>query len=562
MTTKELIKVNRQYILKNQIYCPPQFGSSAIEYDNEYNLIKIIESKNITYRWYLLSCYYIYYALLDEEEKPSAQIINNCEIIYKKLRNIIDCDKAKYFNLDRHATSLRTISLTLLYKYNQCDSLKQFLDYHANFIMNDENYDFGWNHGFDADRALLMVGFELDNKKYIDFALKRLERNITAMVDENGVTTEQAINYQKYNYDLLLLVKKILHKNSNTTLNNLLKRSDLMPDFLAHATLPNGFYLPIGDTFPETKAIPYPHTSAQYAATGGKKGNKPKSNMGIYKKSGFIFGRSGWGEKQSFLYESFYSIRFGPGRYCHGHNDHMSFTYYTLGKEIFIDPGFSGYENEKMRKIFQHPVSHNVAFINDNRKFNWQDQTDLIFYKSYPYLTTNYIFKDIPYKNITRKRSILFNLNKNIIIVLDNILNARDCMVSQIFHLNSHAKVLDLTQDSVSFDVSGTNIYIKQLYPIDNIIPFKGNLNNCFFSYSVKNNSQVLESYSCLTQRASINSGITSFLTIIYISNERSDIVYSQQQLQNARLVNILNNKKVAFSFYILKNSKIVPRYK
>src|SRR5258708_40268238 len=66
--------------------------------------------------------------------------------------------------------------------------------------------------------------------------------------------------------------------------------------------------------------------------------------------AGYVFGRSTWGPNGTF-----YSLRFGPGRQVHGHDDHMGITYYSRGRNLIVNAGHTGYEVSPYRTDLRSP---------------------------------------------------------------------------------------------------------------------------------------------------------------------------------------------------------------
>ncbi len=105
-----------------------------------------------------------------------------------------------------------------------------------------------------------------------------------------------------------------------------------------------------------------PGTVLEYAGTLGASGIRPTQRVGIFD-AGYIFGRTGWGETRPFTQESTYSIRFGPARKLHGHEDHTSVTYTSHGRDILIDGGHSGYKWDDWRSWAKSQFSHNEMTV-------------------------------------------------------------------------------------------------------------------------------------------------------------------------------------------------------
>src|SRR6202035_1284021 len=95
----------------------------------------------------------------------------------------------------------------------------------------------------------------------------------------------------------------------------------------------------------------------------GARGTPPQQRVAVYA-AGYVFGRSGWGTKtRPFSSQSFYSLRFGPGRQIHGHDDHMSVTYYARGRNLIVDGGHTGYEVGAYRDYLRSAQAQNVLVM-------------------------------------------------------------------------------------------------------------------------------------------------------------------------------------------------------
>jgi hypothetical protein len=134
-----------------------------------------------------------------------------------------------------------------------------------------------------------------------------------------------------------------------------------MPHFLAHATLPNGEYTMLGDTG-QRKATPIAGTVAEFAATQGASGPRPRTRFAVFA-AGFAFGRSGWGDDRPFEDDMAWSARFGPGLASHGHADGGSVTLYGHGSRLIEDAGPFTYNADDWRRYAGGRTAHNVVTV-------------------------------------------------------------------------------------------------------------------------------------------------------------------------------------------------------
>src|SRR6185437_7179239 len=96
----------------------------------------------------------------------------------------------------------------------------------------------------------------------------------------------------------------------------------------------------------------------------GAAGTPPGQRVAVYT-AGYVFGRSGWGTMGSFGKMSFYSLRFGPGRLIHGHADHMGLTYCARGRDLIVNSGHDGYDNNAYRAYLLSPEAASTFVMPD-----------------------------------------------------------------------------------------------------------------------------------------------------------------------------------------------------
>ncbi|WP_425585223.1 heparinase II/III domain-containing protein [Streptomyces vastus] len=111
------------------------------------------------------------------------------------------------------------------------------------------------------------------------------------------------------------------------------------------------------------------------------------------------------------------SLRFGPARIIHGHNDHMSVTYYGNGRDLIVDGGHDGYRADTYRNYLRSPAAHNIVEVVGVRH-RWDAPTRLTRKTLGPrhqfYETT-----DRAYGGITRTRGVLLVEDPGFLLVYD-----------------------------------------------------------------------------------------------------------------------------------------------
>ncbi|GAB2756802.1 hypothetical protein GCM10027072_63690 [Streptomyces bullii] len=354
----------------------------------------------------------------------------------------------------QHATGLRASSLLCLRAaIGGRPWLDRALRTHAEQLAED--YAGQWNHGTMQDLALLVAGCQLQHAAARDLAVRRLSSAISVQVDEQGVSNEQSVRYQAYVWELWRAVHSAMQECEITPRRLIAERVRLMPAFLENATQPNGRIVPLGDSH----AVPPPGVRTpviRYLTSNGREGRPGKEKSAAYA-AGFVFARTGWGTSGRQLKdEHFMSLRFGPARIIHGHNDHMSLTYYGNGRDLIVDGGHDGYRADAYRKYLQSPAAHNVVEVVGVRH-QWDAPTRLTRKKLGP-LHQFYEASDRAYGGITRTRGVLLVEDPGFLVVYDRGHDRQERTWRALWHLApdftprkvSHSHVQALSSDGRS----------------------------------------------------------------------------------------------------------------
>lgn len=418
-----------------------------------------------TWRFNLHNLKYIYSLLERSEEVPDAQAYLSAarSILRDWVRDNPVDDPPSDFSWNDHTTALRTQVLACASNVFDGRWVTEALKQHADVLAEEDFYAGNWNHGLDQNIGLLAAGCVLDDRASIRLAEERTRRLLTEAVDEEGVTNEQSVGYQYYNWWLIGHLEDTLDA-CGLPHPDTMRRRDAMPRFLAHATMPDGSYVPLGDTANQP-ATSIPGTVAEYAATRGSEGPVPDSPVAVYER-GFVFGRSGWGTDRPFDEESFYAIRFGPGREIHGHRDHMSIVWYALGRSLLTEGGFGGYGQGAYRDWQRSEHAHNVVVVDGAGRFLWDAETRLT---DHTVESTHQSFDlfDRPYRGVDRRRSVLVSHEPAVIVVRDN-LTGGPYTFRQLWHLPSDLAVRIAEGGATASDADGdVALHIRQLGPAD-----------------------------------------------------------------------------------------------
>jgi hypothetical protein len=340
------------------------------------------------------------------------------------------------------------------------DRIPGLLDYYAT------HYDGPWNHGLKQDLQLLTAGcaypaqdFGGQPAAWREHARQQMidsfEPNpLGPAVDAQGVINEESTGYANFDLGLWTTAEQDLAACGTSLPGWITARIAQIPTFLAMATQPDGKLVQIGDTYvigPRNR----PGTPLQYAATQGASGTPPAQRVAVYR-AGYVFGRSGW---SPFGDQSFYSLRFGPGRQVHGHDDHMGLTYYARGRNLIVNAGHYGYANTPYRAYLLSPEANSVLVM-PGVPFDSTAPTRLIgdrvgadgqFFE----------FGDTAFGGRPRYRSVYVDQDPDLVLVFDRASGAD--LYQQLWHLDPGLTVTTVTRSVAVATAPGTQLEIRQI---------------------------------------------------------------------------------------------------
>jgi hypothetical protein len=340
------------------------------------------------------------------------------------------------------------------------DPIPGLLDYYA------AHWDGAWNHGLKQDLQLLTAGcaypaqaFGGQPVKWRDHARQQMidsfEPNpLGPAVDAQGVTNEQSTGYANFDLGLWTTAEQDLAACGSSLPGWITARIAQIPTFLAMATQPDGTLAQIGDTY-VTRPRNRPGTPLQYAATRGAAGTPPTQRVAVYQ-AGYVFGRSGW---SPFGDQSFYSLRFGPGRQVHGHDDHMGLTYYARGRDLIVNAGHDGYANTPYRAYLLSPEANSVLVM-PGVPFDSTAPTRLLRDRAGPD-GQFFEFGDTAFGGRPRYRSVYVDQDPDLVLVFDRASGA--ARYQQLWHLDPGLTVTTVTRSYAVATAPGTELEIRQI---------------------------------------------------------------------------------------------------
>lgn len=331
--------------------------------------------------------------------------------------------KTARYAWDEHPIALRAPALVCLSRHVKGSWLTRSLALHAKLLADPRNYEAGHNHGLDQDIGLLRIGCRYGNKGWKDLALRRMVKSMKLDIDSEGALMEQAPRYAIYVHERLRVALDAIADCKMKAPATLVRRWKSLPHFISAATQPDGYLVPIGDG------------GADVQPTGFEHG---KEKVQVFK-AGYVFGRTAWDDPKS----AYYSIRFGPGRKFHGHEDHLGVTYYAQGRPILTEAGFHSYENTPYRRWTITPEAHNVPVV-VGAKF--RDRTpSALTRRSIAKDRQSFTLTDRAY-GVRRTRTVLVNHGQDLMAVLDT---ADGKKIRNLWHFAPRLRVVSSGQGRI-----------------------------------------------------------------------------------------------------------------
>lgn len=275
----------------------------------------------------------------------------------------------------------------------------------------------------------LAAGCTTNNATWADLARDKLGALASSAIDSQGVPYEQSVGYGSRDASLFTTASNQLTVCLGTAATILTTRLHALQRFLAWATEPDGTLTLLGDT-----SLP---TSTGYCPVSGPAGPVPQTGTWKVFTGGYAFGRTTWNEDPSysptlFSKSGYYSLRFGPGRIMHGHNDHESVTWFARSNPLLVDAGQYSVPSA-FATYARTPQAHNVL-VEPGVAFSPSAKTTLVRYRAAS-TWQSYELSDTAYGGKARVREVLFDLNAGIVVVIDRASRASAGPYDQLWHL-------------------------------------------------------------------------------------------------------------------------------
>jgi hypothetical protein len=345
-------------------------------------------------------------------------------------------DPPSYYSWGDHATAWRTMTLVCIARMLPRKSLLvRAITTHGGVLADPGFYVGRGNHALNQAIGLLDAGCYLGRKDWQRLAARRIGRLVTHTISSQGVSNEQSIRYDLYDYLRFIAARDHLRACGYPVPRGF-ERVRRTPTFLAHATRPDGRYETLGDTT-DRHATPIAGTPAEFAATGGATGVRPSAEVAVFRR-GYAFGRTGWGEDRAFGDEAFFSLSFGSGVAFHGHDDGGSLTLYALGRQLLVDPGYGDYNGSVWKAFFASRRAHNAVVASGSRSRATQDTP--LERSSLTARSAELVVRVRVYDGALIRRRVIFSRRAGYLVVEDTIESSVARTWRQLWHLHEDSR--------------------------------------------------------------------------------------------------------------------------
>ncbi|GAA3153152.1 hypothetical protein GCM10010466_50180 [Planomonospora alba] len=339
-----------------------------------------------------------------------------------------------------HPVALRGPALVCLSAHVRAAWLLRSLAEHGRVLADPARYRQGHNHGLDQDIALLTIGRRLGHRPWQELAVRRMTASALIAIDGQGALHEQAPRYGLYVHRRLGAALETIAACGLDVPAGLAARRASLESYIAHATQPDGRLVPIGDGPAGVRPAGIP---AQ------------RETVKVFD-AGYVFARTAWDDPSS----AYYSIRFGPGRRLHGHEDHLGLTYHAQGRAVLVEAGFHSYERTPYQRWTASPEAHNVPVV-PGATFREGTATRLVSASVGPERQCFRLADDA--YGVRRTRSVLVCHGADLMAVLDEV--PAGSVLRSLWHFDPSLTAVSVRAGRVVLADGERRVTLVQLHP-------------------------------------------------------------------------------------------------
>lgn len=333
--------------------------------------------------------------------------------------------------------------------------LRAALLLHGRTLADPRFYVWHGNHALNQSIGLLEVGRVLGRRDWKDLARDRITRLVSASVDSQGVTNEQSMGYQVYNY--VAYARAIARLSAaGFSVGTAFDRVARMPAMIAAGSIPDGTLEMIGDTDIE-RTPRVAGTPSEFVATAGAVGTAPP-RVSSYA-AGYLFVHSGWGETRAFRDETVVTARWGSPPPYHGHADGTSITLASWGTRLIVDPGKYTYNANAWRRWFTGRTAHNVVTVDG---LTWRRYATTLLGRTVNNAVVDLRLRATGYAGVTQVRRVTYSRGMDYVVVEDRLASLSRHTYRQLWHLAPGSRPIISGTAARTTRTSG-NVLIREL---------------------------------------------------------------------------------------------------
>lgn len=317
------------------------------------------------------------------------------------------------------------------------------------------------NTSFHQASGIFAIGCSLGDSSLRRKGWRFMKRISSRMIESDGSVHEGSLNYSRNTY--IWTQQEIARVRAcSAAVPPSLARSYRIPGFITAGTRPDRRMEAIGDGGAQRNSVDIttPGSQFRYAVTGGTEGSVPTALFSRFR-TGFIFGRSGWGTQRAFNRETFYSVRTGPGPAIeyHAHRDAGALTVASGGSQLLFDAGQYRYARNAAAGFIRSRAAHNVLSVQGVSPVSTAPRVDVATSS----LAGDFVrMRDYSYRGVGLQRIIWYDRVGGFFVVQDDISSSKTRTVFQNWNLGRDRSVA-LGAATAATSGAGANISIVSI---------------------------------------------------------------------------------------------------
>ncbi|WP_040157818.1 heparinase II/III domain-containing protein [Mobilicoccus massiliensis] len=202
------------------------------------------------------------------------------------------------------------------------------------------------NHGLMANLNIKIAGEVVGRSDWVNRAGARMRAESGMAFTRAGTSKEQSAWYHVVNMTMWkdAAQRMLAVDPTDAAAHQLMAKMGQAEGVARWLTEPDGDLVQIGDTG---------------RGPGVKPAGTETAKAFRDDEAGLLVGRWSWRDPAT----TYYTVRYGPGRFAHGHPDKGAVTWSTAGTRVLVGPGYYSYDwKDPFASYARLPHSHNIAW--------------------------------------------------------------------------------------------------------------------------------------------------------------------------------------------------------